>query len=514
MSKTRFSENSKTPPVEIGEPFFVDPQHRNLFQRQWKRSVEGLELAQGGKPLRWALNTAPNPAVLYDAVTDLGLLPVFNFSATSYYARQGLLLPLEQYFPNYDTQFMDLGWRKGAVGGHFYSVPLHLSVRLLFYRKDLLKKYGLQPPLTWAEMEEQAAIIRKGEKDPRLHGLVFNFNPLLRFSIFLDQVWSQGKDLYESTPRWRMDRKGVESAIVRLKGFFAKELTPREAETSDYFWSYKEFLAGHSVFLHNWSDGIRMIRELPPKEQARFGWCLTPCANAKVPGRALVGGPSYVIPKNTRNPKAAGRLLQQFFKPEFQSWYARHLGWPFPGLTDVYYDTKVIEARPYLADAESLLANGKLLEECVYLQQHHLDWQSIGSQEISYYLEGRASSSETVQRMEKRFAPLLPQPPYSGHTGRALEVIQANVDHALTVAEVAKRLQVSPEHLSRVFHAQTGVTLQHQIQGAKIERAKMLLKQSQLSVADVAYRLGFKTPQHFSRLFHQMVKRSPREYRA
>src|SRR5260370_10102835 len=101
-----------------------------------------------------------------------------------------------------------------------------------------------------------------------------------------------------------MARRGLEMAFSRVKHYFKSGFTPVDALNSDFSWSYKEFLAGHSIFLHNWSDGIRMIRELPESEQGRFGWCPLPSLELKVPGKSMIGGPSFVIPRNTRNPQA------------------------------------------------------------------------------------------------------------------------------------------------------------------------------------------------------------------
>jgi multiple sugar transport system substrate-binding protein len=505
---------SKAHCVLVGDPFFLKGSDRVQYNRHLAKALDQESLTHGSKPLSWKPAPAPNPSWLYVDETDVGVMPIFNFSATSYYARQGLLQPLEELFPDYNTRFLESGWRKGVVGAHLYSVPLHISIRLLFYRRDLLAKHGFEPPLTWDQLIAQAKAIQKAEKDPQLHGLLFNFNALLRFSVFLDHIWSAGKDLYESTPRWKLDRRGLEAALLRVKSFFKSGITPADALASDYEWSYKEFLAGHGVFLHNWSDGIRMIRELPLEEQERFGWCALPSVDAKVPGRSMLGGPSYVIPKATRYPGGAGRILQRLMQKDFQSWYAENLGWPFPGSKSTYFDAKVQRAKPYLVEAESLLSRGKLLEECVYLQQHHMDWQSIGSQEITRFLEGHSSSSEAVQRLEQRLAPLLPSPPWSGLTGRALELIQSRLEQPLTVGTLAKELQVSPEHLSRVFKAQAGQGLHESIHLAKIERAKALLKQSPLAVSEVAYRLSYKTPQHFSRIFKELAGRSPKDYRS
>lgn len=500
-------------PLLVGRPFAISPREGGLYERRLKQWLGAESYFQGARTVPWRSVSDQDDRCLYAQATDTGVLPLFNFGTTSFYARQGLLTPLEGLFPAYHQSFQEMGWRRSFVDGHLFSVPLHLSIRLLFFRRDLLKKHGFNPPRTWAELQAQAQRIQRAERPRCPHGLLFNFNPSIRLSVFLDQLWSQGADLYESSPQWALNRPALGQALARLKGFFDSGVTPPAVLASDYGWSYREFLAGRSVFLHNWSDGIRMIRELPLEDQERFGWCPLPGLDPGKPGQAMVGGPSYVVPRHTRHPQAAGRLLKRLMQPGFQAWYAERLGWPFPGLKEVYFDARVLKARPYYAEAEDLLQRGKLLEECGYLQGHHPDWQSIGNQELTHFLGGVFDQRGTVARMEQRFAPLLPLPPYPGLVGQALLAIQARVEQPVSVAALARDLQVSPGHLSRVFRRETGQGLHQSMHTAKIERAKAVLREGQLTVSEVAYRLGYKTPQHFSRVFKDLAQRPPREFR-
>lgn len=81
------------------------------------------------------------------------------------------------------------------------------------------------------------------------------------------------------------------------------------------------------------------------------------------------------------------------------------------------------------------------------------------------------------------------------------------------VKEVAAQLNVSADYLSDMLRSHTGQNTQQHIHNKLIEKAKQILSTSRLSVAEVAYQLGFEHPQSFHRLFKKKTNYSPLEYR-
>ena len=70
-----------------------------------------------------------------------------------------------------------------------------------------------------------------------------------------------------------------------------------------------------------------------------------------------------------------------------------------------------------------------------------------------------------------------------------------------TVQYLAEQLNVSPRYLSDMLRSLTGQNAQQHIHNKLIEKAKEILSISNLSVAEVAYQLGFEHPQSFNKLF-------------
>ena len=82
-----------------------------------------------------------------------------------------------------------------------------------------------------------------------------------------------------------------------------------------------------------------------------------------------------------------------------------------------------------------------------------------------------------------------------------------------SVAYCASELNLSPNYFGDLVKKETGKTAQEYIQSKLIEVAKERIFEPGKTVNEIAYALGFKYPQHFSRLFKQRVGQSPHEYR-
>lgn len=82
-----------------------------------------------------------------------------------------------------------------------------------------------------------------------------------------------------------------------------------------------------------------------------------------------------------------------------------------------------------------------------------------------------------------------------------------------SVAWCADEFNLSPGYFGDLVKKETGKTAQDYIQSKVIDVAKEKIFDLSKSVSQIAYELGFKYPQHFTRLFKQRVGQSPNEYR-
>lgn len=82
-----------------------------------------------------------------------------------------------------------------------------------------------------------------------------------------------------------------------------------------------------------------------------------------------------------------------------------------------------------------------------------------------------------------------------------------------TVKYLAENVHLSPSYLSDLLRKETGMNAQDHIHYYLIEEAKNILMNSDFSISEIAYSLGFEYPQYFSKLFKRKTGQKPGEYR-
>lgn len=83
-----------------------------------------------------------------------------------------------------------------------------------------------------------------------------------------------------------------------------------------------------------------------------------------------------------------------------------------------------------------------------------------------------------------------------------------------TVEYLADQVNLSPRYLSDMLRSLTGESAQYHIHEKLLEKAKIYLSTTQLTVAEIAYQLGFEQPQSFNKLFKRKMNLSPLDFRS
>jgi AraC-like DNA-binding protein len=116
----------------------------------------------------------------------------------------------------------------------------------------------------------------------------------------------------------------------------------------------------------------------------------------------------------------------------------------------------------------------------------------------------RGNEEETIAE-EKELDPMI---------RRVMQFVEENLSNSdANVGDMAAAAAVSRSGLQRKLKQAMGITPQDLLREARIKRACQLLRQTDKTVAEVAYACGFSDPKYFSRSFKQSTGLSPTEYK-
>ena len=102
---------------------------------------------------------------------------------------------------------------------------------------------------------------------------------------------------------------------------------------------------------------------------------------------------------------------------------------------------------------------------------------------------------------------------YNNAVGEALRYIHNNIESKITIEDLCRVSKLSPTSLGVHFKKATGKSAIQYINSIRTDKAKQLLKETDMSVTDISYELGFSDSAYFNRVFKKETQYSPKDYR-
>jgi AraC-like DNA-binding protein len=102
---------------------------------------------------------------------------------------------------------------------------------------------------------------------------------------------------------------------------------------------------------------------------------------------------------------------------------------------------------------------------------------------------------------------------YSKHVLMCLDIIYDNIYNGVRVQEIADRLGLTPQYLSKLFKQEVGMTISEYIMSRRIQAAENMLKFSEYTPLDIGNYLNFSSHSHFIACFRKHTGLTPKQYR-
>lgn len=102
---------------------------------------------------------------------------------------------------------------------------------------------------------------------------------------------------------------------------------------------------------------------------------------------------------------------------------------------------------------------------------------------------------------------------YSKLVSNAINYIKLNFKYEIRLSSIAKELFVHPTYLAKKFKEETKKTVSEYINEVRVREAKIMLKNTEFKVEDIAYYVGYNDKKYFSKTFKKIYNQSPSDYR-
>lgn len=257
--------------------------------------------------------------------------------------------------------------------------------------------------------------------------------------------------------------------------------------------AYDQFLPGQTPEICSRQHGIGIFVNMPEPAQ------VTRRIDGRCVDERVAQGDMVIIPANTwsqtYSDTAAGAIVLSFETEVF----ARTI--------DETLERDSIELIPHFATPDPLVHQiGLALKRALE-----------NADSISRLYAETMNTALMVHLLQFYCAEQLTLPTYTGGLSKrklqqVIDYIDAHLEYDLSLKELAAIVQISEHYFSQLFKQSTGISPHQYVIRCRIKRSKELLKQKQLTIADVAKIVGFVDQSHFHRHFKRLVGITPKAF--
>ncbi len=240
-----------------------------------------------------------------------------------------------------------------TVGGKLVALPWYTDAGVLYYRKDLLEKYGKQPPATWQELSETAKEIQDKERaagNASMWGYVYQakaYEGLTCNGLEWIDSFGGGALVADDGKLTVNNPKAAEAltwAASTVGGISPEGVLNYTEEESRGVWQ-----SGNAVFMRNWPYAWSLGNAPDSPIKDKIGVATLPKGGPDGKNTGTLGGWQLAVSKYSANPDAAASLAAYLTGKDEQKRRAIK-GSYNPTIESLYKDQEVLAAVPFFGD--------------------------------------------------------------------------------------------------------------------------------------------------------------------
>lgn len=289
------------------------------------------------------------------------------------------------------------------VNGRLVALPWFADVGLMYYRRDLLEKYGAPVPKTWGQLTQTARQIQQRERAAgaqRMWGFVWQGRAYEGLTCnALEWVHSfGGGTIVDSDGKVTIDNRQAARALT-LAASWVGTITPPGVLNYTEEEARGVFQAGDSVFMRNWPYALALANRPGSAVAAKIGIGPLPHGPGG-PSSGTLGGSQLAVSRYSRAPEAAIDLVRTLTSAREQMRRAIKGGFN-PTVERLYRDPQLLAASPSLSELRKVFAGAVARPSAVtgrrYNQVSNEFWNAVHD-----VLSGRRPAPESLAALAQR----------------------------------------------------------------------------------------------------------------
>lgn len=265
------------------------------------------------------------------------------------------LVDLSQYI-NKDTtqQYFPALIANDTVNGKLVALPWFTNAGVMYYRKDLLKKYREKPPATWQQLTRIARRIQNAERkagNPRMQGFVFQAKGYEGLTCdALEWIDSFGGGaLVDADGKVTVDNPRAVAAL-QLAASWVGDIAPQGVLNYDEEESRGVFQSGNAVFMRNWPYAWALGNAADSPIRGKIGVIAVPAGGqgngSQGHQTGVLGGWQLAVSKYSQHPEIAADLVR--YLTSYAEQKRRAIAGSYnPAIPALYRDPQVLAAVPF-----------------------------------------------------------------------------------------------------------------------------------------------------------------------
>ncbi len=321
---------------------------------------------------------------------------------TSEFAAKGVAVPLPaDQFPT--DEFLPATVDSATYFNKLYGYPIDSDGGLLYYRKDLLSKYDLQPPTTFDEMKAACDKIKAGEKDAKLECFAGQYNKYEGLTVnFAEAVNGAGGVIVGDDGKPNVSTPEATKGLGTLADWFKDGTIPKGAITWQEEQGRQAFQNGTLIFHRNWGYVYNLAAKTDGSSKIVGKYDVAALPGISGPGVSSLGGHNMAIATNAENKGTAADFIKYRAQPDVMK--ANVLKTSASATREsIYSDPDVIKQFPYMPKQLESIKNAKPRPKAVEYGD-----VTLAIQDAAYgVLQGQAEPAAALADLQTKLQTLI-----------------------------------------------------------------------------------------------------------